>query len=153
MYMLCSHIYIECRTILFDRKIFFTVLDLCISSFCGCFLRRLDNCRLSAIHPCAPLAMKGAAPASSKQQMIRPNGGSLGVVCLGCQSQGFLTMGVEQPWSSERPKSERIPEATLAYTGTMFLRSACMISPSFDHGCGYMVCVTGVWQSTGKTGI
>ena len=32
---------------------------------------RLDNCRLSAIHPCAPLAMKGAAPASSKQQMIR----------------------------------------------------------------------------------
>ena len=55
-----------------------TVLDLCISSFPGCFLRRLDNCRLSAIHPCAPLAMKGAAPASSKQQMIRSNGGLLG---------------------------------------------------------------------------
>ena len=34
-------------------------------------LRRLDNCRLAAIHPFTPLVMRGAAPASSKQQMAR----------------------------------------------------------------------------------
>lgn len=81
---LCSHIWNVERSCLITKQVL-PLFDLCISSFRGCFLRRLDNCRLSAIHPCAPLAMKGAAPASSKQQMIRPNGGLLGGVCLGCE--------------------------------------------------------------------
>ena len=143
-----------------------TVLDLCISSFRGCFLRRLDNCRLSAIHPCAPLAMKGAAPASSKQQMIRSNGGLLGGRLLGMwakDSSQCWTHLVLEHWETKMRKNTIVRNWHITFS-TMFLHLAWMslTCPDFswfllwswmrlhDLVC---VCVTGVWQSTGNTGI
>ena len=138
-----------------------TVLDLCISSFRGCFLRRLDNCRLSAIHPCAPLAMKGAAPASSKQQMIRSNGGLLGGRLLRMWAKDSSQCWTHlEHWKTKIRKNPRVEIGILRSAPCSSIWLGCpwrvLISHdfSFDRGCGFMVwCVTGVWQSTGKTGI
>lgn len=83
-------------------------------------------------------------------------------VCLGCEPR--IPHSVEHTWSTERPKWERIRESKLAYyvqhhvppfgldvpDVSWFL----MISPLImDAASWFGVCVTGVWQSTGKTGI